>query len=186
MSKRKLTADDKKSVMIKLLQDKKEFYSLKELEKLVPKETGINEKLVKDVLQKVVDDGAVETEKVGGTILYWSLANKGKLDVAKKCETLKQKVAELDEKIAASGAKKKKVESQEGVEILQTENKILFTKVTVLNERYKLQAGNEPKENISAHYEEKKEAIPVSIFPVRLCNPFLFNIFGFLEIEGRG
>ncbi|KAI8892624.1 meiotic nuclear division protein 1 [Globomyces pollinis-pini] len=51
---------------------KQEFYSLKELEKLGPKLKGIVEKSVKEILDFLVSDGLVTTEKIGTSNYFWS------------------------------------------------------------------------------------------------------------------
>lgn len=161
MSKRKLTADDKKSLLIKFFQDKKQFFTLKELEKVVPKETGMNEKVVKDVLQQVVDDGLVDTEKVGTSNVFWSFPNKGKQDMERKCAKLKQKLHDLTKKIAELEAQKEKVSGQEDVSILQTENDLLKTKVMILRKTMKDESPEKmTPEEITQDLEKKQEMTP--------------------------
>lgn len=51
------------------------IYSIKyfqELEKIAPKEKGIIAQSVKDVVQSLVDDGLVDTDKIGTSIYFWS------------------------------------------------------------------------------------------------------------------
>lgn len=73
MSKRKgLTLDEKRIRMLHLFYEKKEFFTLKELEKIAPKEKGIIAQSVKDVLQTLVDDGLVRSEKIGTSVYFWT------------------------------------------------------------------------------------------------------------------
>lgn len=73
MSKRKrVSADEKRSRMLGFFHEKKEFFSLNELEKILPTETGIIMQAVKDVLQDLVDNGLVASEKIGSSIYFWS------------------------------------------------------------------------------------------------------------------
>lgn len=73
MSKRKrVTADEKRSRMLDYFHEKKEFFTLKELETCVPKDCGIVQQAVKDVLQGLVDDGLVQTDKIGTNVCFWS------------------------------------------------------------------------------------------------------------------
>mgnify|MGYP005984694169 CR=1 FL=1 len=72
MSKKGLTFDEKKAKMLQLFYEKKEFFQLKELERIAPKEKGIVANSVKEVVQALVDDGAVDTDKIGGSIYFWS------------------------------------------------------------------------------------------------------------------
>lgn len=44
----------------------------KELERIAPKEKGIIANSVKDVIQKLVEDGLVDTDKIGNSIYFWA------------------------------------------------------------------------------------------------------------------
>lgn len=165
MSKKKLTADEKKTLLVKFFNDKKEFFSLKELEKVVPKEVGINEKQVKDILQQVLDDGLVDTEKIGTIVVYWSFPNKGKNEIKAKCQGMKRKLDEMEQKVGELQAKRSKISKQEDVQVLQTENDLLMTKVSILRQNLKEiepiseRRGTETPQDL----EEKKKMIPVRI-----------------------
>lgn len=54
----------------------KEVFQLKELEKIAPKEKGIVIQSVKEVLQMLVDDGLVETDKIGTLACFWAFPTK--------------------------------------------------------------------------------------------------------------
>lgn len=43
-----------------------------ELEKIAPKEKGITMQSVKEVVQSLVDDHQVDSEKIGTSIYFWS------------------------------------------------------------------------------------------------------------------
>lgn len=73
MSKRKqVSAEEKRNRMLDLFHEKKDFYQLKELEKIAPKEKQIIVQSVKDVIQNLVDDGLVDTDKIGTSVYFWS------------------------------------------------------------------------------------------------------------------
>lgn len=93
MSKRKgVSAEEKRTRMLQLFYEKKEFFQLKvtmsnncmytciflslvcvqELEKIAPKEKGIIAQSVKDVVQCLVDDGLVDTDKIGTSVYFWA------------------------------------------------------------------------------------------------------------------
>ncbi|OON23720.1 Mnd1 family protein [Opisthorchis viverrini] len=55
---------------------KKDFFQLKELERLCQKEKGINSMSVKDVLMSLVHDGMVDTDKIGTCVYFWAFPNK--------------------------------------------------------------------------------------------------------------
>lgn len=58
--------------MLHFFHNKKDVYTLKELETLIPKECGLAAQVVKDVLQTLVDDGSVHSDKIGTAVYFWS------------------------------------------------------------------------------------------------------------------
>jgi hypothetical protein len=102
MSKQKgVSAEEKRTRMLQIFYEKKEFFQLKvrmfgkmhgsycsltlhlclniehvfssqELEKIAPREKGIIEQSVKDVVQSLVDDGLVDTDKIGTSVYFWA------------------------------------------------------------------------------------------------------------------
>lgn len=72
MSKRKgVSFEEKRIRLLQLFYERKEFFTLKELEKIAAKEKGIVTQAVKDVLQTLVDDGLVRSEKIGTSVYFW-------------------------------------------------------------------------------------------------------------------
>ncbi|KAF8532502.1 meiotic nuclear division protein 1 [Gautieria morchelliformis] len=69
---RGLSADEKRVKLLEIFHETKDFYQLKELEKLAPKMKGIVSQSVKEVLQSLVDDGLVQSDKVGSSNFFWS------------------------------------------------------------------------------------------------------------------
>ncbi len=59
----------------------KEPLQLKELERIAPKEKQITMQSVKDVLSALVDDGVVQSEKIGGMTLFWAFPGQALQDV---------------------------------------------------------------------------------------------------------
>lgn len=73
MSKRKgVSFEEKRIRLLQLFYERKEFFTLKELEKIAAKEKGIVAQAVKDVLQTLVDDGLVRSEKIGTSVYFWT------------------------------------------------------------------------------------------------------------------
>lgn len=62
----------------------KDFFQLKDLEKMAPKEKGITAQTVKEVLQSLVNDGLVDSEKIGTSIYFWSFPSKASQSVCIK------------------------------------------------------------------------------------------------------
>ncbi|KAJ3882160.1 meiotic nuclear division protein 1, partial [Lentinula edodes] len=83
---RGLSADEKRVKLLEIFHETKDFYQLKELEKLGPKLKGIVSQSVKEVLQSLVDDGLVQGDK----IVFWSFPShqgaviQGRVDNAKE------------------------------------------------------------------------------------------------------
>ncbi|OJA20476.1 hypothetical protein AZE42_01979 [Rhizopogon vesiculosus] len=64
---RGLSLDEKRTKLLEIFHESKDFYQLKELEKLGPKLKGIVSQSVKEVLQSLVDDGLVQGDKIGAS-----------------------------------------------------------------------------------------------------------------------
>jgi len=76
------------------------FYQLKELEKL-SKNQGIESNEVKDILQSLVTDGKIESDKIGLTLYYWSFPQKKIEEEKKQSDGFKWKNKELNDKLTA-------------------------------------------------------------------------------------
>ncbi|MQL80450.1 hypothetical protein Taro_012903, partial [Colocasia esculenta] len=70
--KRGLSLEGKREQMLQIFYERKDFFLLKELEKLGPKK-GVISQSVKDVLQSLVDDDLVLKDKIGTSVYFWSL-----------------------------------------------------------------------------------------------------------------
>ncbi|KAJ1984827.1 Meiotic nuclear division protein 1 [Dimargaris cristalligena] len=64
MSKRGLSLAEKRQRLEEIFYETKDFFQLKELEKIAPKTKGIVVQSVKEVLQSLVDDNIVQGEKI--------------------------------------------------------------------------------------------------------------------------
>lgn len=67
-----LSFEEKRKRMEEFFHEKQDFFQLKDLEKMVPKEKGIVAQTVKEVLQSLVDDSLVTCEKIGTSNYFWS------------------------------------------------------------------------------------------------------------------
>lgn len=101
--KRGVSAEEKRTRLLEVFHEKKEFFQLKELEKIAPKEKGITAASVKETLQRLVDDGLVDTDKIGGSVYYWGFPSKA-------INSKKRKIEELEKQYADSVKKMKTVE----------------------------------------------------------------------------
>ena len=73
--KKGVSFDDKRLRLLEIFA-RAEVFTLKEIEKIGSKEKGIVEQTIKDVLQTLVDDALVETDKIGAGNFYWALPSK--------------------------------------------------------------------------------------------------------------
>ncbi|XP_043684558.1 meiotic nuclear division protein 1 homolog [Vespula pensylvanica] len=100
MSKRKgLTLDEKRARMLQLFYERREFFTLKELEKIAPKEKGIVTQTVKDVLQTLVDDGLVRSDKIGTSIYFWTFPGENITAVENRIAHASKRIVESEFKL---------------------------------------------------------------------------------------
>lgn len=155
--KKGLSVEEKRQKMIEIFYEKEDFFSLKELEKIAPKEKGIVSQSVKDVVQSLVDDGMIDTDKIGTSVYFWAFPSKASNNRKRKIEELQSKVEEVKKKCQSTKemvnkAKIGKEESDERLQFLsqlqaaKKEKELLLTEL----QRYK---DNDPQ----ALEEMKKE-----------------------------
>lgn len=85
--------------MLQLFYEKKDVFQLKELEKIAPKEKGVIAQAVKDVVQSLVDDGLVDSEKIGTSVYFWSFPSKAISTRKRKIDNLKCKLGEANKRL---------------------------------------------------------------------------------------
>ncbi|RZC31740.1 meiotic nuclear division protein 1 -like [Asbolus verrucosus] len=148
MSKKGLSFEEKKTRMLQLFYEKKEFFQLKELERIAPKEKGIIANSVKDVIQALVDDGSIDTDKIAGSIYFWSFPSK-------LINTKKRKLEDLQGRLETSSKKLKLM--KKSVEEAQVGKESMEDVSGILKEIEKLK---EQKENLEAQLKAYKESDP--------------------------
>ncbi|XP_064650877.1 meiotic nuclear division protein 1 homolog isoform X2 [Lineus longissimus] len=121
--------------MMDFFFEKKDFFLLKELEKQCQKEKGITSMSVKDILMSLVDDGMVDTDKIGTSVYFWAFPSKASQNRKRKIADSKQSRDDILRKKksteeALAKAKIGKEETDERETILQQ----LSTKKQELNE----------------------------------------------------
>ncbi|KOC65436.1 Meiotic nuclear division protein 1 like protein [Habropoda laboriosa] len=127
MSKRKgVSLDEKRTRMLQLFYERREFFTLKELEKIAPKEKGIVGQSVKDVLQALVDDGLVRSEKIGTSVYFWTFPGEN-------ITAIEQRISEATKKIVGAEFKLQKLK-----EACERE-KVVKEKLRVKENQLKLQ-----------------------------------------------
>jgi hypothetical protein len=71
MSKRGLSRQEKKDIIVKLLRDSKEPYALPDLENKAS-QLGVVRQTVKEIIQEIASEGLCDMDKIGTTIFFWS------------------------------------------------------------------------------------------------------------------
>lgn len=100
MSKRKgLSFDEKREKLLELFAETSEFFTLKELEKIAPKRKGITAQTVKEVLQSLVDDDAVNSDKCGVQTVFWCLPSE-------RVQKRRNRLAALDDSLREQRARR--------------------------------------------------------------------------------
>jgi len=127
MSRKSLSREEKCAKLLKIFHDTNEFYSLKELEKLA-KETGMVIKDVKEILQSLVDDGRVESDKISQSLYFWSFANRIHQTKQKQLDELRKTEAALRDKLVTLQALKSEQEQQQ--EQVRPDNESLFSSIS--------------------------------------------------------
>ncbi|CCM05457.1 uncharacterized protein FIBRA_07677 [Fibroporia radiculosa] len=93
MAPRGLSAEDKRVRLLEIFHETKDFFQLKELEKIGPKMKGIVSQSVKEVLQGLVDDGMVQADKIGSSNFFWSFPSQRGAMMQSRLATVKESQA---------------------------------------------------------------------------------------------
>ncbi len=123
MSKKKgLSLEEKRKRMLDIFYDSKDVFLLKDLEKIAPKQKGIIVQSVKDVVQSLVDDNLVDTDKIGTSVYFWAFPSKAlaqrqaKLsDAQEKLEAIKSKSRDLDESLKSATSGREESEDRSAI-----------------------------------------------------------------------
>ncbi|KAI8099773.1 meiotic nuclear division protein 1 [Halteromyces radiatus] len=94
-SRKGVSAEEKRTRMLNIFHETCEVYQLKDLEKIGPKK-GINAQSVKDVVQSLVDDDLVITDKIGSSNYYWSFPSAATQAIRNEIDNL-QKMLRIEE-----------------------------------------------------------------------------------------
>ncbi|CAD6216465.1 GSCOCG00004627001-RA-CDS [Cotesia congregata] len=147
MATKRVSLDEKRSRMLQLFYEKREFFTLKELEKIAPKEKGIVVQSVKDIVQALVDDGIVQSDKIGSAIYFWAFPGEN-------ITTIEKRIAETGKNIVAAEFKLQKLDAE-----LQKQ-KLLKAKEAELKSQVAKFSEYDPEviEQLSQKTEKYKEA----------------------------
>nr|AOP04000.1 Mnd1 [Rhizophagus irregularis] len=128
----------------------KEFYQLKELERDAPKMKGIVTNTVKDVLQSLVDDNLVNTDKIGTSNYYWSFPSSALQSRKARIEELMLELQKLKEKNA---------ELQSNIDVAYDGRENSDDRATLLKKVSELEAINKKHQENLALFRECDPAL---------------------------
>jgi hypothetical protein len=110
MSKRAkpLSYEEKRRRLAELFYETKDFWTLKEIEKMGSKQKGIVLQSIKEILESLVSDNLVISEKIGTSNYFWSFPSQSSVIRSQKIqslesdlEALKVKKSGLEDRISA-------------------------------------------------------------------------------------
>ncbi len=93
--KKPVSAEEKRKRAVDFLMEKREFFMLRELEKMLAKEKGIVSQAVKDVIQSLVDDRLICSERVGQSNYFWCFPSTAVRTRAARRDTMQGEIAKL-------------------------------------------------------------------------------------------
>ncbi|XP_075054673.1 meiotic nuclear division protein 1 homolog isoform X2 [Mixophyes fleayi] len=96
--KRGLSVEEKRTKMMEIFFETKDVFQLKDMEKIAPKEKGITSMSVKEILQSLVDDAMVDSERIGTSNYFWAFPSKALHTRKRKLETLESQFTESNQK----------------------------------------------------------------------------------------
>ncbi|XP_018427308.1 PREDICTED: meiotic nuclear division protein 1 homolog [Nanorana parkeri] len=156
--KRGLSVEEKRSKMLEIFFEKKDVFQLKDLEKIAPKEKGITSMSVKDVLQSLVDDAMVDSERIGTSNYFWAFPSKALHSRKRKLETLESQLTE---------AKQKKRSLEQSVEKAKVGRQDTEERSKLAEE---LALLRKKRDQLKADLEKYKECDPDVIEEIRQTN----------------
>ncbi|KAL6310435.1 meiotic nuclear division protein 1 [Sparassis latifolia] len=130
MAPRGLSAEEKRVKLLEIFHETKDFFQLKELEKLGPKMKGIVSQSVKEVLQGLVDDGLVQAEKIGSSNFFWSFPSQRGAMMQNRLNTVKESQAAQRAQLAEIRAA---IEAEKAARPDSAERNAALTKLAVAN-----------------------------------------------------
>uniref|UniRef100_A0A8C5QD28 Meiotic nuclear division protein 1 homolog n=1 Tax=Leptobrachium leishanense TaxID=445787 RepID=A0A8C5QD28_9ANUR len=156
--KRGLSVEEKRTRMMEIFFETKDVFQLKDLEKIAPKEKGITSMSVKEILQSLVDDAMVDSERVGTSNYFWAFPSKALHARKRKIETLESQLSE---------ANQKKKHLQQSVEKAKVGRQDTEERSRLAKELTSLRHQNE---QLKTELEKYKECDPDVIEEIRQSN----------------
>ncbi|XP_051558547.1 meiotic nuclear division protein 1 homolog isoform X2 [Myxocyprinus asiaticus] len=136
----------------------KDVFQLKDIEKIAPKSKGITPMSVKDVLQSLVDDNMVDTERVGTSNYYWAFPSKALHARKRRLEELERQHEE---------GKQRKIALQQAVDKAKVGREINEEREALQKELVTLKGQ---RDQMKAELEKYKECDPEVVEEMRKAN----------------
>ncbi|XP_065453951.1 meiotic nuclear division protein 1 homolog isoform X3 [Chrysemys picta bellii] len=156
MSKKKgLSVEEKRTRMMEIFFETKDVFQLKDMEKIAPKEKGITAMSVKEILQSLVDDAMVDTDRIGTSNYFWAFPSKA-------LHARKRKLEALETQLAESSQKKERL--QQSIEKSKIGRQETAERVALTKE---LAALRQKKEHLKAEIDQYKECDPDVVEEIR-------------------
>ncbi|KAM6972359.1 meiotic nuclear division protein 1 homolog [Aplochiton taeniatus] len=144
--------------MMEIFFETKDVFQLKDIEKIAPKTKGITPMSVKDVLQSLVDDNMVDSERVGTSNYYWAFPSKA-------LHARKRRLEELSKQ--HSEAKQRKMSFQQAIDKAKVGREDTDERASLVKELHTLK---EQRNQLKADLEKYRECDPEVIEEIRKSN----------------
>lgn len=174
-SKRGLSNDEKRKRMLDWFHEKQEFFQLKDVEKHCSADKGITQQSIKDVLTSLVDDGLIDSEKIGTSVYFWSLPSKALQKRREQVRRIEEDLKSENEKSArlTSTLEKMKADGNEENEARRDDLESDIEKLVVEKKRLQREIDTY-KDNDPEMFEKMKEGTEVA---KKAANRWIENIF---------
>ncbi|XP_034969255.1 meiotic nuclear division protein 1 homolog [Zootoca vivipara] len=156
--KRGLSVEEKRTRMMEIFFETKDVFQLKDIEKIAPKEKGITAMSVKEVLQSLVDDSMVDTDRIGTSNYFWAFPSKA-------LHARKRKLEELQNQFSEYSQKKKSL--QEAIEKSKMGRQDTAERAALIKE---LTALRQKRDQLKAEIDKYKECDPDIVEEIRQAN----------------
>ncbi|XP_033016518.1 meiotic nuclear division protein 1 homolog [Lacerta agilis] len=156
--KRGLSVEEKRTRMMEIFFETKDVFQLKDIEKIAPKEKGITAMSVKEVLQSLVDDSMVDTDRIGTSNYFWAFPSKA-------LHARKRKLEELQNQFSEYSQKKKSL--QETIEKSKIGRQDTAERAALIKE---LTALRQKRDQLKAEIDKYKECDPDIVEEIRQAN----------------
>ncbi|KAJ9100080.1 hypothetical protein QFC19_005760 [Naganishia cerealis] len=149
------------TLVVEIFHETKEFYTLKELEKIAPKAKGIVQQSVKDVVSDLQSDSLIQYDKIGTSNYFWSFPSAA--GASRQAALSKEKAELATIQIKVSETQMALREAEKGRENCQSRRNLLCQLATVQQSQKDLKAELEAYGAADPiKFAEKKHAVQLA------------------------